>query len=306
MVPTIGSALTEAYRKMKEVLFQPFNWSIWVSLTLGMWLAGLGEGGFRANINISKTLFRREYGTFRGLSGILEPFADELGTSVSVLLISIAVVLFVVFVVLGFLMLWIRCRSRFIVLDMLVRGAAAEPFGVRWSRFRCHGNSLFLTLLLLGVLLVLCIGGALLLVVLLLIALSGSCSGGLSAVFPLAVVCGMLVLLFAAALAAYSLLLLDYCSLLMYRTGCSGMEAWRMYNRKLLERPGVFFRYCIGLVVIALLIAAVALLLSCATCCIGLVLLLLPFVSTMILLPVLYIRWQYTLEFFDHPEMLNR
>ena len=60
------------------------------------------------------------------------------------------------------------------------------------------------------------------------------------------------------------------------------------------------------LVLIALLIMGAAVLLSCATCCIGLIFLLLPFVSTMVLLPVLYVRWQYILEFFDNPEMLNQ
>ena len=305
MVPTIRGAITESWRKMKEVLFQPFSWGVWVSLTLGLWLARLGEGGFRANINLSRSFIRKKFGSFEEFSGILEPFANELGISGLALLVAIGAVLFIVVVVLGFLLLWVRCRSRFIVLDMLVRGVHAETFGSRWGRFRRQGNSLFWTLLLLGVLIFLCICGMALFVVLLLIALIGG-GNSLSPVFPLIVVCMVPLLLFAAALGFYTSLFLDYCSLQMYRTDCSGMEAWQVFNRKLLERPGVFVRYCVGLVLIALLIMGAAVLLSCATCCIGLIFLLLPFVSTMVLLPVLYVRWQYILEFFDNPEMLNQ
>lgn len=136
MVPTIRGAITESWRKMKEVLFQPFSWGVWVSLTLGLWLARLGEGGFRANINLSRSFIRKKFGSFEEFSGILEPFANELGISALALLVAIGAVLFIVVVVLGFLLLWVRCRSRFIVLDMLVRGVHAETFGSRWGRFR--------------------------------------------------------------------------------------------------------------------------------------------------------------------------
>ena len=69
MVPTIRGAITESWRKMKEVLFQPFSWGVWVSLTLGLWLVRLGEGGFRANIypeeiRVIRGVFRN-FGTIR-------------------------------------------------------------------------------------------------------------------------------------------------------------------------------------------------------------------------------------------------
>ena len=39
MVPSIGEGFSAAWRKMKEMLFRPFNWSTWLVLSLGFWLA---------------------------------------------------------------------------------------------------------------------------------------------------------------------------------------------------------------------------------------------------------------------------
>ena len=66
MVPTIRGAITESWRKMKEVLFQPFSWGVWVSLTLGLWLAGLGEGGFRQHQSV-QIFYPEEIRVIRGV-----------------------------------------------------------------------------------------------------------------------------------------------------------------------------------------------------------------------------------------------
>ena len=98
----------------------------------------------------------------------------------------------------------------------------------------------------------------------------------------------------------------DYGAVLMYRSGCSGSEAIQALNRALFSKPGVFVRYLLGLFVIVMLVSLAVGVFSCLTCCMGAMLLAIPFVGTIVLLPTFVFRWQFMLEFFDNEEMLNR
>lgn len=306
MVPGIGNAFSAAWQKMKDTLFKPFDWNIWLVLTLGVWLAGLGEGGTGFNLPIR----RLPHGE-GGVNVFLQPVqsaAETLGTTVTILIVVAGGVLFLIFLTLGLVLLWVRCRSRFVVLDMLIRGPRADAFGARWHGFRRQGNSFFFTQLLLTVTMMflgICAAGGMILIVMALLGGKGHGDGGsLSAVVLIAV--SLLALTLATiGIAVYLTLFQDYGALLMYRSGCSGPDALRALNRKLMERPGTFFCYLAGLFLFSIAISFLLVLFSCITCCIGGIVLMIPFLSTMVLLPLLYVRWQYSIEFFDNPEMLE-
>lgn len=301
MIPTIREAFTRAWGKMKEVLFCPFDWRTWLILTLGFWLAELGKGG----PNIPGNLIT-DKDTGKVLLQQLDTIAKELEIPLELFILQIAAVLFFIFITLGILFLWIRCRSRFIVLDMLIRGARAETFGNRWTTFQLLGNSFFLTQVLLTVAMVFfgfCTAAGAVLGISALLQGKEICSNSTAVILI-----GSALLIFtllAVAIAIYLLLYQDFGALLMYRSGCSGPEALRILNRKLMERPWTFLRYLTGLLLFSIFVSVLILLFACITCCIGGLLLALPFLSTMILLPLLYARWQFTLEFFDNPEMLD-
>ena len=303
MVPTIREAFSISWEKMKEILFRPFDWGTWLVLTLAFWLAGLGEGGF--NLSFRNLPTDRE-----SMGVLLQPIqtaAAQLNLTTGIFILLIAAILFFFAVTIGLLLLWVRCRARFVVLDMLLRGARAESFGNRWKLFQKQGNSFFFTQILLTVLMVfcgICCGGGIFFA--LTLFLEKPENGGIDLVTGCLFAALIVILaLLSIGFAIYLLLFQEYGALRMYRTGGPGGEALRELNRKLMERPWTFVRYLIGLLIYFVLVTLLIVLFSCLTCCIGGILLAVPFLSTMILLPLLYVRWQYSLEFFDNPEMLD-
>lgn len=303
MVPTIREAFSISWEKMKEILFRPFDWGTWLVLTLAFWLAGLGEGGF--NLSFRNLPTDRE-----SMGVLLQPIqtaAAQLNLTTGIFILLIAAILFFFAVTIGLLLLWVRCRARFVVLDMLLRGARAESFGNRWKLFQKQGNSFFFTQILLTVLMVfcgICCGGGIFFA--LPLFLEKPENGGIDLVTGCLFAALIVILaLLSIGFAIYLLLFQEYGALRMYRTGCPGAEALQELNRKLMERPWTFVRYLIGLLIYFVLVTLLIVLFSCLTCCIGGILLAVPFLSTMILLPLLYVRWQYSLEFFDNPEMLD-
>jgi len=303
MVPTIREAFSISWEKMKEILFRPFDWGTWLVLTLAFWLAGLGEGGF--NLSFRNLPTDRE-----SMGVLLQPIqtaAAQLNLTTGIFILLIAAILFFFAVTIGLLLLWVRCRARFVVLDMLLRGARAESFGNRWKLFQKQGNSFFFTQILLTVLMVfcgICCGGGIFFA--LTLFLEKPENGGIDLVTGCLFAALIVILaLLSIGFAIYLLLFQEYGALRMYRTDCPGAEALQELNRKLMERPWTFVRYLIGLLIYFVLVTLLIVLFSCLTCCIGGILLAVPFLSTMILLPLLYVRWQYSLEFFDNPEMLD-
>lgn len=301
MVPSIGEGFSAAWRKMKEMLFRPFNWSTWLVLSLGFWLAQLGEGGPSFSLPFKPGNGGEVTGV---LTNSLQSAADAAGTTVAIFLLIVIAVVFAFSLLIGLVLLWVRSRARFITLDMMIRGVEADSFGTRWNTFARQGNSFFLTQILLFVFL-LFLGFAF-------VALAGfaaamtwgeNCS---ASEVSLLVGAGIVFGLFAIVAWIYLQLYQDYGAVLMYRSSCSGREAIRALNRKLFSKPGVFIRYLLGLIMIVILIALVVGLFSCVTCCLGGLLIAIPFVGTIVLLPTFVFRWQFMLEFFDNGEMLNR
>ena len=197
-----------------------------------------------------------------------------------------------------------RSRARFVTLDMMLRGVEADSFGARWTRFARQGNSYFLTQILLFVFL-LFLGFAFVAFIGFAAAMSlGENRGAFSA--GLLIGAGIVFGFFGILAWIYLRLYQDYGAVLMYRSGCSGSEAIQALNRVLFSKPGVFVRYLLGLFVIVMLVSLAVGVFSCLTCCMGAMLLAIPFVGTIVLLPTFVFRWQFMLEFFDNGEMLNR
>ncbi|MDY5695551.1 MAG: hypothetical protein SPK75_04150 [Victivallales bacterium] len=300
MVPSIGEGFTAAWRKMKERLW-PFNWSTWLVLSLGFWLAQLGEGG----ASLSMPFNPGDGGDVAGrLTTGVQSAADAIGTTVAMFLLILLSVVFLFSLVIGLILLWVRSRARFVTLDMMLRGVEADSFGARWTRFARQGNSYFLTQILLFVFL-LFLGFAFVAFMGFAAAMSlGENRGAFSA--GLLIGAGIVFGFFCILAWIYLHLYQDYGAVLMYRSGCSGSEAIQALNRALFSKPGVFVRYLLGLFVIVMLVSLAVGVFSCLTCCMGAMLLAIPFVGTIVLLPTFVFRWQFMLEFFDNGEMLNR
>jgi hypothetical protein len=275
--------LGRAFERMKHILWRPFDLATWLVLGFSAWLAGLADG---AGGGGWKLLSNDEDLPFAG-SGLPELWQDVVPSMVllpAVILIVMAVATIIV------LLLWLSSRAKLIFLDNVVQSRAAivEP----WHRLRDLGNSLFLWRL--GFVVACGLVVLVLLVLFFAPAASLSLSDALEALSYAAMAVGVMVLVVFGVFAGYVALFLEaFVIPIMYKYELKATEAWGAFLPWLKARPLPFLLY--GLLVFALglgfvLLFAVACVL---TCCI----LALPYVGTVILLPVWVTYRLFSVEF---------
>jgi len=263
-VEMIGNAFGGAFERTVQMLFRGFDWRRWGLFGVGAWLAALGRGGGGGNFNFPS-----------GNTGEVGQWLREH----MVLVVTVAVAVVLIGLALRVLVLWLSSRGKFVFIENI----ATDRPGIRepWRRHARIGNSLFLWRLALNV--------AVVLVVLIAVG------GGIGAVAALrqykplivfGVVLGVLFVLFLAlVVGVITTLLEDFVVPLMYRYEMGASEAWRYFVDLLgLHLKGFAFyllaRLALGLATGAaglVIVVAVSLL----TCCVGGIVLMIPFVGSL-------------------------
>jgi hypothetical protein len=264
----------EAFELMKQILFQPFDIKKWCAIGFAAFLAHLG-GGFNFNYNYNqRSGFPRELtDTIRHVP----PWIVILGVSVLVVLIVGIAVAFA----------WLRARGRFMFIDCIVknRGAIAEP----WREFRQQGNSYFLFSLLLGC--AFCILVVLLSLPFTLPIVRGVTFLHLHDTYLISMIILWAIVLFLLVLAW--VLIAHFIVAVMYRRRCRALEAFRIALSLIATYPGEITLYCLFWIALGLGTALAACVSICATCCIAAI----PYVGTVILLPLYVCLCAFSLLF---------
>jgi hypothetical protein len=269
----------DAFELMKKILFQPFNFEKWLVVGFAAfltYLTGGGFGGFRFPTggrwtNHSAT----QSDNFRSFIEQLGP----LGWS----LIGIGVLLFLALMV---VLTWVRARGHFIFIDCIVRNRAAivEP----WKVYRAEGNSYFVfsLLVMIGMIgLMMAIAIAILVPVLI---LSQHDHNGL-ALLPLLLLVIILPILFVF------MTIVQFVAPVMYRRRCKALLAFSDLLSLLSDHLGVFILYFLFSIALAIGVAIAVMLATCLTCCIAAI----PYVGTVILLPVYVFLQSFSLLFLQ-------
>ncbi len=283
---SITGPIQPAIVHTRRILFEPFRARTWFVLGFAAFLAQLGSGGsFNYNGNPFDRSSRHPFPDFNQVSAwVLEHLT---------LLITLAVVGFILLLALSVLFQWLSSRGQFVFLDGVAwnRPVIAEP----WTRLGGLGDQLFrfrLLLLLAGLALLLVCGGLGTLIAMPDIRARAFGSAALLAL----VVAGGLLLLGILVFAAIGLLLRDFVVPIMYRRNLGSSEAWGVLRRELL--PGNGWRF-VGFYLMSFLLgiaAAIVMLIGCClTCCIAL----LPYISSVVFLPILVFFRCYSLGFLE-------
>lgn len=282
MALSIGTAIDGAMRRTGHVLFRPFEVEKWFVMGFCAWLASLGQGGFNFNLRFPWGPGRLDLG---------HGFHD-LGVAVP-LVLTLAGVCAVVGIALVIVLAWLSARGSFMFLDGVARnrGAVVEP----WHQFREQGNSLFwfrVVLFLIGLLCMVVIVG-----VGFGLALPDLVSDhfGPMAVVGI-VVGGMLFLPFVIVMAVVMSLLDDFIVPIMYLRGLRTVDAWKVFRHEV--AAGYFWNFVVFYLVkflIGIAVAIIAALATCLTCCIAA----LPYIGTVILLPLHVFMRCYSLCFLQ-------
>ena len=261
----IFKPLEEAFEVTKQVLFRPFDAKKWFVIGFAAWLSQLGTGNYNFNPN------REDWKN----TPIIQNFLAWLSEIPRPVLIGGIVALVVLVLVIAIVLAWLRARGRFMFIDCIVknRGAIAEP----WREFREQGNSLFLFSLVVGILLSIIVGTAALPFLLPLIRNAGFAHPDvymICAIIAWAFV--LIALIFAWTLIAH------FMAVIMYRRRCLAREAFRVGVSLISNYPGEITLYCLFWIALGIGAGIVSCVVILATCCVAI----LPYIGTVILLPV--------------------
>jgi hypothetical protein len=264
----------EAFELMKKILFQPFDFKKWLVIGFVAWLANLAGSGGGFNYQYDR---REHVQTLnQTISQIPQPV---LITGICVL---ICLVLALVLVV-----AWLRARGGFMFTDCIVknRGAVAAP----WREFRTEGNSYFLFSLLVGFILL--IAAAVLSLPFMVPIIADVTFRHTHTVYLISTIAAWAFVMILL-LVAWSVLA-SFMGPIMYVRRCRAFEAFGAAAGLISEHPGEVLLYWLFLIVLALASALVACVVTCATCCITAI----PYVGTVILLPVFVLLRSFSLLF---------
>jgi hypothetical protein len=294
--PTLAFSYIEpaerAWTRTRRVLFRPVDVERWIVIGFAAFLAGLA--GQWAGLSFTP---RWRFGFPPDWDHLVQaPFENLLDAIRGSTWFLFGVPFAVAVLLIGVALLWLSSRGKLVFLDNLVRERAAliEP----WKTHRRLGDSLFLWRLGFCLAALLVAGVMLWPMFLLGRSLSGTSVGrpfGILASFGAGF--GSLIL---GLVAAYIGLFLDsFVIPLMYRHRITAVAAWRLFLPLLRTRLPEFLAYGLvvflaGVAVFLCLIAA-----AIATCCVLPLLLSVPYVRSVLLLPLSSFYRLYSVEFLQ-------
>jgi len=275
----------------RTILFRPFDLGKWFVIGFSAWLAQLGSGGGNGGGG------GRDGARYNVDPGNLRHEIDHVWRYVTANLdwiIPVAVAAAVVFIGLWLLFLWLSSRGRFMFLYCVARNKAevTNP----WHRFQHHASSLFAFRAVLGLI---TLGAAIAPFVLGGIVVSVSTvTLGFTPLTILAIVGAVMyflaVLIVSGVIAKFTK---DFIVPIMYLRAVSATEAWRSFLDVLSVNKGRFALYILVQMAIAIAITTMMVLAACCTCCLAACLFALPYIGTVVLLPVHVFTRSYSLYY---------
>jgi hypothetical protein len=285
--------ITPAIDRVKLILFRPFDMGKWFVIGFCAWLAYLGGGGggggggprfsMPPEQHEMREHIRQGVDTARNYVSINLYWIIPLTVTVAVLVILVV-----------FLVAWLNSRGKFMFLHCVATNRA--EVSIPWHKFRQQGNSLFLFRIVLGIIgffiVILPFVG---IAILVLMMISGSTPGIIS--IPGIVILGLSVFAISIFLFLVKKFTFDFVVPIMSLRMVSCTAGWQEFMAVLSANKLRFTLYLLFQIVIKIVITAIigigaciGFCLCCASC-----LLLVPYIGTVILLPVLVFTRAYSL-----------
>jgi len=278
-VEYVGAA-KRAWNRMEIILFRPFDMGKWFALGFTAWLATIlqsssGGGGPDFSYSGENTQHSVE-----GLKGEVATFLDQYG----IMILIIFGLVFLVMLAIAMVLAWVQARGHFMFLDNVIRNRALVKRP--WKKFRRQGNTLFLWNIAVGLIFLLALGFVAAIGVLsvypyikygskVFLAVSGVSLAGFL---------GLALIILGAYIGCF---LKDFVTPLMRARDLTVLPAWKCFLELFKKMPGTFLLYGLFktglLILVNIAVAGVVI----ATCCMAGCLLAIPYIGTVIYLPVL-------------------
>jgi hypothetical protein len=257
----------EAFELTNKILFQPFDLRKWVVIGFAAFLAGHFAGvGFN---------FPSPFGNFQSHRPTQEVIPSHMGEW-KPWLVATVVLLALLFLTLVIALTWLKARGNFIFTDCVVRNQAA--IAGPWREYRKDGNSYFFFLI--AVMFAVLLLAAAIVTFILGLGLLKQNAGETVSIVAIGLIVFLSVL--CISIVIFVSIATYFIVPVMYRRRCRAVEAFRDVTFLIWHHLGSFFLFCLFGIVLILAVLMIGAVVTCATCCLAA----LPYVGTVILLPL--------------------
>ena len=291
----VTEPIEPAYERVKQMLFRPFNLAKWITIGFCAWLAGFGESGGGGGFNG----FNGGDHNFNGHNGgehirqVCQQ-AKDYALENFYWIVPVAILAGLFLVAIWLVILWLSSRGKFMFLHCVALDRAEVE--VPWRKFAGAANSVFrfrIGVGLTGMVVILPLLAFIAIIILRMVLRGEPDVAGVMSAIGL----GLLLILVSLVFALVHKFLLDFVVPIMFLRGGNCLAAWREFYGLLAANAGKFTVYILFQIVLAMAIGAIVVMAILVTCCIAGCLMLLPFVGTVLLLPVLVFKRAYPLYY---------
>lgn len=274
---------------MKKALFQPFDITKWFRIGFTAWLAGLTDCNGGSGGGDSKFGNKTDWSEFFDFPQTAQEWLLD-----NPLWFSLIIAGLVLIVIIATVLVWVSSRGKFMFLHNVAQEKA--DISVPWHEYRKEGNSLFLWNFFYGWLafltfmafLVHCFFTAKMLYF-----------GDFDQFAVFGTVAGLVLILIAYMIVfGYISTFLDsFVVPIMYKNRFGVLKGWSNFLSLISKNIFTFLLYGLFYFVLGIGIVIVVVFFALLTCCIGLLLLAIPFIGAVILLPITYTMRAFSVEF---------
>ncbi|HHJ10549.1 MAG TPA: hypothetical protein ENK25_06615 [Bacteroidetes bacterium] len=284
--------LSKGWNRMKEILFHPFDIGKWFTIGFTVFLADLisGHGGRGGSSWKDHT---------RGVDW--DAMAEFPNTAWNWLVNHIwwtGVIVFGVLFIFGLIILfnWLSSRGKFMFLDNVVHNKAevSRP----WHEYRSEGNSLFVWRLIYGLIV---FSVFLLLFLLFFNMFLGIYHAGFPEAATVRTVVGIVMIFLTTIIITkyIELFLNDFVVPIMYKDRGKAARAWSVFLKLLGKHFWYFLVYGLFVFLLVIMVVLAVIAFSLMTCCVGAILLIIPYIGSVIMLPVSVTFRAFSVEFLQ-------
>jgi len=282
--------LSRAWSRMKIALFKPFDITKWFVIGFSAFLAGLTEGngssGGNGTSRVGDDWSFREFIEFPNRAW--DWLMDNPGWFIAI--VSFVVVLIAV----GVTFTWLSSRGMFMFLDNVAQDKAeiAKP----WKQYKSEGNSLFLWRLCFGLI---CFTLFIMFFIFFFTTGAFIYRESLYRHVPVPFLVGMgFLFFFMIIIIGYiSMFLKSFVVPIMYKNNIKTTQAWSRFLSLFGQHPFHFILFGIFVFLLTIMFVLLIIVAGLLTCCIGIILLIIPYIGTVVSLPVWYTLRAFSLEY---------
>jgi len=271
--------------RVKQILFKPFDMEKWFVIGFCAWLALLCDGGGGGGGNFHFD------GPSRGeMQEAKNVFMENLAWVLPVFVIGLAIGL-----TLAVLFLWLSSRGTFMFLHCVAtnRGEVKVP----WHKYRQQGNSLFMFRLVVWIISSVCfIPLIAAMVFLIFIGAERDFANPVFIIIGIALVV-FLMILFGLFFGLLNKFTKDFVVPIMYLGTSRCVDGWRKFLSILSVNKARFLLYILFQFVIGLVIGGIVFALGLFTCGCACCLMAIPYLGTVLLLPILIFERSYSVYY---------